>query len=110
MTLRFRAGIELNGINPYVRVRADQAAKLKSNSRRPMPVRVKIDGKPDAPWRVNLMPVGDGDFYLYLHGSVRKASATSVATWSASRLGFDDEYTGGPGPSHARLVWRRIGT
>ncbi len=103
MTLRFRARIELNGINPYVRVRADQAAKLKSDWRRPMPVRVQIDGKPDAPWRVNLMPVGDGDFYLYLHGSVRKASATSVGDVVSVALGFDDEYTGGP--AHPMPAW-----
>jgi len=44
MTLRFRSRIEINRINPYVLVRADQAARLKSNWRRPMPVRVKVNG------------------------------------------------------------------
>ena len=103
MALRFRARIELNGINPYVRVRADQAAKLKSPWRRPMPVRVQINGKPDAPWRINLMPVGDGDFYLYLHGSVRKASGTSLGDLVSVTLTFDDQYAGGP--AHPMPTW-----
>ena len=30
------------------------------------------------PARVNLMPVGDGTFYLYLNGPIRTASATAV--------------------------------
>lgn len=103
MTLRFRARIELNGINPYVRVRADQAAKLKSPWRRPMPVRVQINGKPDTPWRINLMPVGNGDFYLYLHGSVRKASGTNLGDLVSVSLTFDDQYAGGP--AHPMPTW-----
>ena len=70
--LRFRAPMEINRINPYVLVRADQAARLKRNWRKPMPVRVQVNGKPEVPWRINLMPVGDGHFFLYLHGQVRK--------------------------------------
>lgn len=103
MTLRFRARIELNGINPYVRVRAGQAAKLKSAWRRPMPVAVQIDGQPEPPWRINLMPVGDGDFYLYLHGSVRQASGTKVGDMVSVALAFDDEYAGGP--AHPMPAW-----
>ena len=30
MTLSFRARLEINGINPYVLVSADQAARLKA--------------------------------------------------------------------------------
>jgi hypothetical protein len=103
MTLRFRGRIEIIGINPYVRVRADQAAKLKSPWRRPMPVRVQVNGKPDAPWRINLMPVGDGDFYLYLHGSVRQASGTNVGDVVSVTLAFDDDYQGGP--AHPMPAW-----
>jgi Domain of unknown function (DUF1905) len=43
-----------------------------------MPVRIQVNGKPDTFWRINLMPAGDGDYLLYLHGHVRKASGTSV--------------------------------
>ena len=103
MTLRFRSRIEINKINPYVLVRADQAARLKSNWRRPMPVRVKVNGTPDTPWRTNLMPVGDGHFFLYLHGQVRKASDTSVGDSVSITLEFDDEYKGGP--AHPMPPW-----
>ncbi len=96
MTLSFRARLEINGINPYVLVSADQAARLKAGWRRPMPVLVQVNGKPDIPWRINMMPVGDGGFYLYLHGQVRKASGTSVGDVASITVAFDDEYQGGP--------------
>jgi len=102
-TLRFRSRIEINKINPYVFVRADQAARLKKNWRKPMPVRIQVNGKPDAPWRINLMPVGDGDFLLYLHGQVRKASGTNVGDVVSLRLQFDDEYKSGP--AHPMPSW-----
>jgi hypothetical protein len=44
--LRFRATIKLNGINPYVLVRPGQAARLKTGWRKPMPVKIRINGKP----------------------------------------------------------------
>ena len=103
MTLRFRSRIEINKINPYVLVRADRAARLKSHWRRPMPVRVQVNGTPDTPWRINLMPVGNGDFFLYLHGHVRKVSGTSVGDLVSIALEFDDEYQGGP--AHPMPAW-----
>jgi hypothetical protein len=103
VTLRFRARMEISGINPYVRVRADQAARLKREWRGPMPVRVQVDGKPDPAWRINMMPVGDGDFLLYLHGSVRKASGTGVGDLVGVTLAFDDDYRGGP--AHPMPAW-----
>jgi hypothetical protein len=96
MMLRFRARIALNAINPYVLVEAARAAKLAKGWRKPMPVRIQINGKPDTPWRINLMPIGDGSFYLYLHGSVRKASRTKVGDVVRVAIAFDDEYRGGP--------------
>src|SRR6266404_6166408 len=101
--LRFRAPIEINKINPYVLVRADQAARLKRNWRKPMPVRVQVNGKPEVPWRINLMPVGNGDFFLYLHGSVRKESGTGVGDVVSITLTFDDDYEGGP--AHPMPPW-----
>jgi hypothetical protein len=67
-TLRFRAQIEINKINPYVLVDARRAARLQKSWRKPMPVCIQVNGKPDQPWRINMMPIGDGSFYLYLHG------------------------------------------
>ncbi|HTZ80588.1 MAG TPA: YdeI/OmpD-associated family protein [Stellaceae bacterium] len=94
--LRFRARIEINDINPYVRIDARRAARLQKGWRRPMPVRVQVNGKPDEPWRINLMPIGDGSFYLYLHGTVRKASGTKVGDLVHLEVRFDGAYRSGP--------------
>jgi bacteriocin resistance YdeI/OmpD-like protein/uncharacterized protein DUF1905 len=94
--IRFRARIELNRINPYVLVRAARAARLEPGWRKPMPVRVTVNGKPDVPWRINMMPVGDGSFFLYLHGQVRKVSGTKVGDVASVTIELDREYKGGP--------------
>ena len=61
-----------------------------------MPVRVRINGKPRVPWRINMMPAGHGAFYLYLHGTVREASKTKVGDRVDVELAFDTAYRGGP--------------
>jgi hypothetical protein len=95
--LRFRARIELNGINPYVRVSATQATRLKARWRKPMPVQIRVNGEPAAaPWRINMMPAGDGSFFLYLHEQVRKASGTKVGDVVNVTIEFDEAYRGGP--------------
>jgi hypothetical protein len=94
--LRFQSVIKINKINPFVLVTAKNAARLKTGWRKPLPVCVRVNGKPDAPWRINLMPIGDGSFYLYLHGNVRKASGTKVGDRVALEVRFDDEYRNGP--------------
>ena len=94
--LRFRAPIEIRGITPYVLVRAEQAARLKPGWRRPMPVVIQVNGKPDAPWRINMIPAGDGSFFLYLRGPVREASRTSVGDVVSVTIEFDPDYRGGP--------------
>lgn len=101
--LQFRAVIELEGINPFVLVSARRVARLRKNWRKPLPVRVRVNGKPDKPWRINLMPVGDGSFRLYLHGSVRKASNTKVGDRAAVELEFDSDYKSGP--AHPMPAW-----
>lgn len=101
--LRFRLKIEINGINPYALIDAKRAAKLKKGWRKPLPVRIRVNGKPDAPWRINLMPVGDGSFYLYLHGDVRKASGARVGDIVNIEVQFDDEYKSGP--VHPMPAW-----
>ena len=108
MKLRFRAPIALNGINPYVLVRADQAARLKPEWRKPLPVLVQINGKPDKPWRINLMPAGDGRFFLYLHETVRKASATKVGDIVQVALDFDADYRGGAADPMPRWFSRAL--
>jgi hypothetical protein len=88
--------VELRGINPYVRVSPDQATHLKPGWRRPMPVQVQVNGKPEPAWRINMMPAGDGGFLLYLHAQVRRASGTAVGDTVRMTLAFDEHYVGGP--------------
>jgi hypothetical protein len=95
-TLRFTSTIKIRGINPYVLVSAARAKAIKPEWRKPLPVLVRINGKPAQPWRINMMPVGDGSFYLYLHGAVRKASATKVGDRVEVEVAFDVNYAGGP--------------
>ncbi len=62
-----------------------------------MPVLVRVNGHPTRlPWRINLMPMGTGDFYLYLHGDVRRASGTAVGDRVTVDLKFDSAYRKGP--------------
>jgi hypothetical protein len=108
--LRFRAAIEIRGINPFVLVSAERAAKLKPDWRKPMPVRIQVNGRPDIPWRINMMPAGDGSFFLYLHGQVRKDSGTAVGHVVSVTIEFDGRYEGGPSnpmPSWFRDELRR---
>ena len=76
--LNFWSVMEIYNGNPYMHVSAKRAATIKSGWRKPLPVLVRINGKPEKAWRINMMPIGDGAFYLYLHGYVRKASGTKV--------------------------------
>lgn len=95
-TVCFSATMRIRGVNPYVAVSARRAALLKRNWRRPLPVLVRINGQPAEAWRINLMPAGDGTFYLYLHEQVRKASLTGVGDRVRVELRFDDAYRNGP--------------
>ena len=97
-TLRFRAVMKIHGVNPHVLVSAKRAAELKPGWRKPMPVLVQINGKPEECWPINMMPVGDGSFCLYLHESVRKASRTKVGDRVAVEVQFNAKYKGGPQP------------
>jgi len=94
--LRFNATMDIYNGNPYVLMSASRAAELKPGWRKPMPVLVQINGKPNLPWRINMMPIGDGSFYLYLHGDVRKASGTKVGDRVAVSVCYDAEYKNGP--------------
>ena len=96
VTLSFNALIKIHGVNPYVLVSAKRASELKQGWRRPMPVLVQINGKPEKPWQINMMPIGDGSFRLYLHEKVRKASNTGAGDRVKVEVCFDSAYRGGP--------------
>lgn len=99
----FTPTIKKRGINPYVLVSATLAAQLKENWRKPLPVLVQVNSKPEPPWRINMMPAGDGSFYLYLSGEVLKASNTKVGSVVDVKLQFDADYK--PGPVHPMPTW-----
>src|ERR1700738_72523 len=92
----FTATLKIRGVNPYILVSASRANALKPGWRKPLPVLVRINGKPADAWRINMMPVGDGSFYLYLHGDIRKASGTAVADRVRVEIDFDPAYKNGP--------------
>ncbi len=101
--ISFSAVIEIRGINPFVHVSAARADALRPGWRRPMPVLVRIDGKPARPHRVNMMPAGDGRFYLYLNEIVRHATAASVGDRVTVEIEWDPDYRGGP--QHLMPAW-----
>jgi hypothetical protein len=96
MTTRFTAVIRIRGVNPYILVSASRAKAIKPGWRKPMPVLVLVNGKPANAWRINMMPVGNGSFYLYLHGDIRRASSTAVGDRVRVEIDFDTSYRSGP--------------
>ncbi len=100
MATSFSATVKMRGINPFVLVSAARATALKAGWRKPLPVLVlvRVNGKPAKAWRINMMPAGDGSFYLYLHGDVRNASETAVVDRVRVAIEFDAKYRGGRQP------------
>ena len=103
----FTATIKIRNVNPYILGDASRAAAIKEGWRKPLPVRLRINGRPSKAWRVNMMPVGDGSFYLYLHGTIRDASGTAVGDRVDVEIAFDPRYRGGP--QHRMPSWFQRG-
>ena len=95
MTAAFSAVIKIRGVNPFILVSASRAKAIKLGWRKPLPVLVRVNGKPRSPWRINMMPVGNGSFYLYLHGDIRNASGTAVGDRVRVEIDFDAGYRNG---------------
>jgi hypothetical protein len=104
--VHFSGVIGVRGINPFIPVTKAMANRLKESWRKPLPVLVRINGQPEKPWRINMMPAGDGSFYLYLHEVVRKASGTKPCDTVDVELLFDRSYRSGP--SHPVPRWFRV--
>jgi len=96
MKTGFSAVIEIRGVNPFILVSASRANAIKPGWRKPLPVLVRINAKPAKAWRINMMPVGNGSFYLYLHGQVRRASGAEVGDRVHVEMSFDASYRNGP--------------
>jgi hypothetical protein len=105
MSICLDAVIEIRGVNPFVRVSSAQAEALKPGWRKPLPVLVRINGDSATAWRTNMMPDGNGNFYLYLHGNMRKASGTKVGDRLLVEIEFDAAYRNGP--QHPMPKWFR---
>ena len=103
MTTGFAGVIKIRGVNPYILVSAARAKAIKPGWRKPLPVLVRVNGKPANAWRINMMPVGNGSFYLYLHGDIRKASSTAVGDRVRVEIEFDASYRSGP--QHSMPTW-----
>ncbi len=88
--------MEIRGINPFVSVSASRVGRLKAGWRKPLPVLVRLNGQPEDAWRTNLMPAGDGEFYLYLNGAMRSQAGVSVGNVVSVELAFDAGYRNGP--------------
>lgn len=104
--MKFQATIEIYNGNPYVFVSVERANVLQKGWRKPMPVFVQINEQPDPAWRINMMPIGDGSFYLYLHGDVRAASKTKVGDKVNVSVVFDSSYENGP--MHSMPEWFKV--
>jgi len=89
--IEFRETIRINAQNPYVRVSKQNSEDLKNGWKRPMPVLVQINGIPKKPWRINIMPKGDGSFYLYLNSTIRKSLGKNVGDEVSVHLSFNDK-------------------
>lgn len=103
----FVGTIKIFNGNPFVCVSRARARAIKPDWRKPLPVLVRVNGRPkEKPWRINLMPIGKGDFYLYLHGDVRRASSTKPGDRVRVEIEFDSAYRNGP--MHPMPTWFRI--
>src|SRR5579863_6857314 len=101
--LTFQGVIEIRGVNPFVVVSTARVEALKPGWRRPLPVLMRINGKPVDSVRTNMMPAGGGSFYLYLNGVVRKAAGVDVGDRVLVEIGFDADYRNGP--QHPMPAW-----
>jgi len=108
MRTGFTAVIKIRGGNPFILVSASRANAIKLGWRKPLPVLVRVNGKPGNAWRINMMPVGNGSFYLYLHGDIRKASSTAVGDRVRVEIDFDARYRNGPQHSVPRWFKRAL--
>ena len=105
--MTFETRIKIRGINPFVVISASQAAKLKPGWRKPLPVLVRINDKPANAHPTNMMPAGDGRFYLYLNGVARGDAEVAVGDRVQIQIAFDTEYRSGP--THPMPAWFRKG-
>jgi hypothetical protein len=94
--VRFRERIKIKGINPYVLVSHERANVIRQSWRGAMPVTVRLNQQPELGTKTNLIPKGDGSFYLYLNTIMRKAASVGVGDEVVIQLEADPDYRAGP--------------
>ena len=102
-TLTFSEVVRIRGVNPFIFVNPALARELRPGWRRPLPVLLRVNKKPADAWRTNMMPAGDGSFYLYLNAIVRAAAGVCVGDHVHVEIQFDGEYRNGP--QHLMPPW-----
>jgi hypothetical protein len=102
-TSKFQAIVKIRGINPFIAITASRAGALKLRWRRPLPVLLRINDNPADACRTNMMPAGDGSFYLYLNGVMRAGAGVSVGDLVRVEIEFDASYRNGP--QHSMPLW-----
>jgi len=88
--------IHITGINPYILIASDVAHRLRPGQKKPIPVVLGIPGVSEGPWRINLMPRGDGRYILYLSEPIRRAANAAVGDTLDFTLAYDSSYANGP--------------
>jgi hypothetical protein len=101
--LRIRSQMKTIGVNFYVMLSAKDVSQLRRNWRGPMPVHFRVNRTTDRTWRVNLMPLADGRYRLYLNGEVRRESNLRVGDVIDIEARFDESYRNGP--LHPMPAW-----
>lgn len=103
--ITFKTTVRKRGINPFVAVGSQQVAALKPGWRKPLPVVFRVNGLPKSGSWTNMMPAGDGGFYIYLNGDARKAADVEVGDRVQVTVEFDAAYR--TGPQHPMPSWFR---
>lgn len=96
MPVLLRSVIRIRGVNPYIFVSRARVRTIREDWRGPLPVIVRLNGRRFLSWRTNMMSAGDGNYYLYLHGTIRRATETGVGDRVRVEIRFDRAYRGGP--------------
>jgi len=104
-TCRFQGVIQIRGINPFIQMSRTRAEGIKPGWRKPLPVVMRINGMPAGGCRTNMMPAGDGNFYLYLNGVVRAEAGVGMGDRVRVEIAFDEQYRSGP--QHPMPAWFR---
>jgi hypothetical protein len=85
--VRISAIIAVRGINPFVRVSAEHAQRLKADWLRPLPVVLRIAKLPQHCWTTNLMPAEMGvstSIFMDLFAGPQRQVSAIASKWNCN--------------------------